>query len=191
MKKVNIQILGISGTKKKNSGIMILRDSYVIGWGGLDSKTHARAVVAVIINKERDIIDIKYINERTITLEMALYDLQNEIDRTENTTVRIMGDLNGKVGRKNEGLERWMGGEAEKLGMITELELLITQEGSNEETDQDLQAERFDSKESYHKEHNRTKWRERDIHRYRSKMEEPQRENKKKQQVRLRSEIGK
>ncbi|KAF2893923.1 hypothetical protein ILUMI_12248 [Ignelater luminosus] len=145
MKKVNIQILGISGTKKKNSGIMILRDSYVIGWGGVDSKTHARAVVAVIINKERenDIIDIKYINERTITLEMALC----EAKRTK-------------------------------------------QEVNNEEKDQDLEAERFDSKESYHKEHNRTKWRERDIHRYRSKMEEPQRENKKKQQVRLRSEIG-
>ncbi|KAF2897680.1 hypothetical protein ILUMI_08497 [Ignelater luminosus] len=50
------------------------------------------------------------------------------------------------------------------------------QEENNEETDQDSQAKRLDSKRKYHKELNRAKWRNRGE----GKMEEPQRESSRK-----------
>ena len=129
IKKYNIDILGITETKKKGKGVENL-NGYKLVYSGVDLKERARAGVAVLI---RDNIyndsDINYINERLLEINMDLKDksvklivaygpnedaavneidtfyneLQLAIDKTKaNQEIIITGDLNARVGNKTE-----------------------------------------------------------------------------------------
>ena len=140
--KMKIDILGITETKRKGVGSQQKADRYIMFWSGVDKSKTAQAGVAFVINKERiEILQVKNINERIMVVKtklglevyyfFVLYapnenakveekekffkEIQQEMDSVDNNNIIVMGDLNGRVGKDNCGMERWLGKEGEEM----------------------------------------------------------------------------
>lgn len=138
----DIEILAITETKKKGKGLKKIHKGYWLLWTGVNEKERAKEGVGLIIapNKLKDLIQEEFINERLLTVKIKLIDeeiwtvivaygenenarkeekdkffdeLQKQIDEGEEN-VMIIGDLNGRVGNKNSGIEKYMGKEGEE-----------------------------------------------------------------------------
>lgn len=143
MEKYGIDILGITETKKKNKGRKCLNNGYHMLWSGVDIKQRAREGVGLILKKDwiGKIIKEDYINERLLQVELEFINksiwniivayapnddalkeekdlffnnLQMILDRGVNNKI-VLGDLNGRVGNDNTGIERNMGTEGEQV----------------------------------------------------------------------------
>lgn len=81
MSRNNVQILGISETKKKGKGITYLTKEYVLHYSGVDLKQGAKEGVGIIITKElnKRIMDVRAINSRIIAMTLKLEDTVNRI----------------------------------------------------------------------------------------------------------------
>ena len=140
IKKYNIDILGITETKKKGEG-MENYEGYKLIYSGVGANERARAGVAALIRNDLfDDLDINYINERLLEINIdlkgksvkliiaygpnedaakehidAFYnELQIVIDRTKtNQEVMILGDLNARVGNNAESCCGVIGKEGE------------------------------------------------------------------------------
>lgn len=141
MEKQQIEILGITETKKKGNGMKRIHKGYWIFWSGVKETEGARGGVGLIIKPTRlkDIINEEYISERLLRIEMKLLreetwnviiaygenddarkeekdkffeEVQKAID-DGGESILVMGDLNGRVGKQNEGIEEYLGKEGE------------------------------------------------------------------------------
>ena len=142
MEKMDLHVLGITETKRKGRGIKE-DEKYLLAWSGVEENIWAQAGVAIIIDKKivGGMADIKYVNERIIaaTIKIRKEDytifvvygpnenaikeekdefwekLQQELDEVKTNKIMVIGDLNGRVGNKNEGIEKWLGREGESV----------------------------------------------------------------------------
>jgi len=66
MIQYNIEILGITETKKKGKGLKKIHKGYWMYWSGVDENQRAKEGVGLIIapNRLRDVIQEEYVNER-------------------------------------------------------------------------------------------------------------------------------
>lgn len=137
LSKMNMQYVGITETKRKGKGVKKLPNGYWMYWSGVEAEDNAGAGVALLVKEEnmKNIKNEKYVNERILSVkikedkdeEYTLFvcygpndnarkeekdkffiDLQEEIDSTNNRII-IMGDLNGRVGKNNKGIEYCLG----------------------------------------------------------------------------------
>ena len=142
MQNMNIDILGITETKMKDKGLKQLTEHYWIYWSRVESSQWAAGGIGLIVHKKyiAQMENIKYINERILSIDWKIEhnneytlivtygpnegdekenldkyysELQEAIDDTKKNII-IMGDLNGRIGNSNTGLERIMGREGEK-----------------------------------------------------------------------------
>lgn len=143
MKKLKLDILAVTETKKKAGGMEHIMEGYNILWTGVKYTAMAHAGVAVIVKAEymKKIVEMKEVNERILTLILIMNkqkyhiivvyapnenasaeektrffeEVQKEIDAAESNNIMVMGDLNGRVGNDNTGIEKWLGREGENL----------------------------------------------------------------------------
>lgn len=134
MDKNNLQILGISETKKKGKGSTRLTNNYILHYSGVAPEQRAKEGVGIITTEEinKRISEVRTINSRIVAItlkleetvniiqiyapvegtteeEMAdfysnLQQLQDEM-KEENQKTIIMGDWNSRVGKdQNRGM---------------------------------------------------------------------------------------
>lgn len=73
VKKIKIDILGITETKKKGTGMQQMRDGYSMYWSGVNKCMGAQAGVAFIFNNGKaEVLKIKSVNERIMIAQIKL-----------------------------------------------------------------------------------------------------------------------
>lgn len=127
---VGIDILGITETKKKGKGEVVMKGGHVLMYSGVDLNQRAKEGVGCIVRKE----NMKYvrgwtgISERILKIELELdeqtettiivvygpnedetatrkdhfWEQLNEITEESKGRLIIIGDVNGRVGRRDE-----------------------------------------------------------------------------------------
>lgn len=142
MEKQQLDFLGITETKKKGKGINRIAKGYWLYWSGVNESERGKEGVGMIIKPEKieSVVKENFINERILTAEIRINAtntwtilvaygpnenagkeekdqfweiLQKEIDSQRNNII-IMGDLNGRVGNNNKGIERYLGRYGER-----------------------------------------------------------------------------
>ena len=142
VKRYKIDILGITETKKKGQGIQNL-GSHTLIYSGVNTNERARAGVAVLLtNNIYDMVDFNFVNERLLEVnaefkhrnikiivgygpnedaakeerEEFYQQLQTVIDNTKaNQEILILGDMNARVGNKNDSHCGVIGKEGESV----------------------------------------------------------------------------
>lgn len=144
MEEQDIQILGLSETKKVDQGTIKLTDKYTLYYSGVQKGMRAKEGVGIILNKEINERVVKYetINSRIIKISILLYEtinilqiyapvegededitnkfyeeLQSTIDETResNGKMIVMGDWNARIGKDKEKGLGVMGGYGEEI----------------------------------------------------------------------------
>ena len=142
MKVQGIDYLGVTEIRRKGKGIKELREGYIMYWSGVGFNERGAEGVGLIVKADKvtNIIEEWYVSERIFVAEIRLdrkkswtvivayapndnarveekeiffRDLQAVIDNGR-TNIIIMGDMNGRVGNENQGIERYMGPFGEK-----------------------------------------------------------------------------
>lgn len=142
MIKADIDYLGITETKRKGKGLERIHRGYWLYAVGVEQGVHAQAGVGFIVREDRinNITEVKYKNERVMKINMKLgkqpitilvvygpnededvetknkfyEELQEEVDNAMYEII-IMGDLNGRVGKNNRGIEEYLGKHGEQV----------------------------------------------------------------------------
>ncbi|KAK4878322.1 hypothetical protein RN001_010828 [Aquatica leii] len=117
MQMQNIYYLGITETKRKGKGEMELNEGHWLYWSAVEQEEWGAKGVGLIVKADKEgwTIIVAYApndNERKEMKDQFYELLQMEIDRGEKNVI-IMGDMNGRVGNNNEGIERHMGQQDE------------------------------------------------------------------------------
>ena len=143
VKKYNINILGITETKKKGQGYESLGNHHKLIYSGVDTKERAQAGVALILTNDLfESSDFRCVNERLLEVNIELTDknikiivaygpnedetkekreefyhqLQSILDITKsNQEIIILGDLNARVGNNQENGFGAIGKEGENI----------------------------------------------------------------------------
>ena len=141
-KKYNVQVLGVTETKKKGQGVVDL-GSHKLIYSGINTMERARAGVAILLTNDiYETADFNYINERLLEVnaefknknmkiivgygpnedaskedrEEFYKQLQIIIDNTKtNQEILILGDLNARVGNKKDSYYGVIGKEGESI----------------------------------------------------------------------------
>jgi hypothetical protein len=140
--KINVDILGITETKKKGQGSIEVGNGYYLIYSGVPTNERAKAGVGCLINEKwrKKILGWTYISERIIKVEaknggnpitIIITYGPNEDEKTEekdkfweemnlaveksNGTVFVIGDLNGRVGKKDNTTMEVIGNHGENI----------------------------------------------------------------------------
>ena len=128
--KVNIDILGVTETKKKGKGEEVLEGGHILIYSGVDVKERAREGVGCIVKRENQKyiqgwtsvtgrilrVDMKIDEQTTTTIVVAygpsedettsrkeeFWEQMTEVAEETRGRMIILGDLNSRVGRKDE-----------------------------------------------------------------------------------------
>lgn len=132
--RANLAIMGVTETKKKGNGCIILKKGHYLIYGGVDEIERAKAGVAALIHKKwfQFIKNWKIISERLLRIDMEKEQkevrtilvaygpseneakevkdifweqIQDEMDISADSVI-IIGDLNGRVGTRKDGDEQ-------------------------------------------------------------------------------------
>ncbi|KAK4874633.1 hypothetical protein RN001_013993 [Aquatica leii] len=102
MQMQNIDYLGITETTRKRKREMELNEGHWLYWSGVEQdEWGAKEVWTIIVTYAPNDNERKEMKDQFYKL------LQMEIDRGERNVI-IMGNMNGRVGNNNEGIERHM-----------------------------------------------------------------------------------
>lgn len=136
--KAKLQILAITETKKKGTGMTKTKEGHIMIYSGVDVKERAAAGVACMIHKYWEERIVKYIghserilsvllaekeNKETTTVIIAygpnedelaekkekFWEQLNDITEEAKGQVIVAGDLNGRVGKRDETCNRTIG----------------------------------------------------------------------------------
>lgn len=128
VESLGMDIVVLTETKKKGQGQEVIGD-YIHIWTGVDKTSRAKSGVSVLIKKKwkREVVSWKEINERIIRITMSMFGVKLEIigvygpndddtvdnkrdfyedlgevvdECSDSSEMLIMGDFNGRVGRK-------------------------------------------------------------------------------------------
>jgi hypothetical protein len=140
--KIKVDILGITETKKKGQGSIEVGNGYYLIYSGVPTNERAKAGVGCLINEKwrKKILGWTYISERIIKVEakngenpitIIITYGPNEDEKTEekdkfweemnlaveksNGTVFVIGDLNGRVGKKDNTTMEVIGKHGENI----------------------------------------------------------------------------
>lgn len=163
MEKQQLDYLGITETKKKGQGVTRIAKGYWLYWSGVEQTKWGSEGVGLVISPKNieNVIKENLANSRLLRVELRLTtteswtlivaygvndnaakvekdsfweNLQKEIDASTSKII-ILGDLNGRVGNNNKGIERYLGthGEATRndngnrlLQLCIENDLVVT-----------------------------------------------------------------
>lgn len=143
MEQAKLDYLAITETKKKEKGMTQLHNGYWMFWSGVEKQETAKGGVGIIVKEDKikNVSQENLINERLMSIDIRIEgeeelctlivvyapndnaskeektrffeELQKEIDDKGNNII-VMGDLNGRVGNHNTGIEWCLGNNGEK-----------------------------------------------------------------------------